>query len=232
MSLGNWSPGGSECSGYREPHPCRSRCHRPKRSRPMRGQPQFGLSFHLHNRVDEFSLRSLGPDRCLHFDENNQVLSFLQGRTHKARLAHEKAGQTGDHAIGGAQVGRALASAIEDQELMFDEHRFGNHRTDAYWHRRSEHRDDQTKEKDQAAAHSGNSINVARSIQFRQRRNSPWIGSTTGISGCSRSWRLPSASDSSFGWRVLRLGCRRAHRTSSRSSFMNLSRMLPSQSSS
>lgn len=47
----------------------------------------------------------------------------------KAGRAHEKGAQTGDNAIGRAQVGRTLAFAIEDQELMFDEHRFGNHAT-------------------------------------------------------------------------------------------------------
>jgi hypothetical protein len=44
----------------------------------------------------------------------------------------KKGAQTGDNAIGRAQVGRTLASAIEDQELMPDEHRFGNHATGAW----------------------------------------------------------------------------------------------------
>jgi hypothetical protein len=56
------------------------------------------------------------------------------GRTKKAGRAHEKGAQTGDNAIGRAQLGRTLASAIEDQELMFDEHRFGNQATGASRH--------------------------------------------------------------------------------------------------
>ena len=53
-------------------------------------------------------------------------------KTKKLGRAHEKDVQTGDNAIGRAQVGRTLASAIEDQELLFDEHRFGNHATGAF----------------------------------------------------------------------------------------------------
>ena len=71
------------------------------------------------------------------------------GRTKKAGRAHEKGahgGQTGDNAIGRAQVGRTLASAIEHQELMFDEHRFSNHATGASRHCQSEHGDDQMNE--------------------------------------------------------------------------------------
>jgi hypothetical protein len=86
------------------------------------------------------------------------------GRTKKAGRPHEKGAQTGDNAIGRAQVGRTLASAIEDQELMFYEHRFGNHATGASRHCQSEHGDNQMNDKDQAVAHSGNSINIARSI--------------------------------------------------------------------
>jgi hypothetical protein len=43
-------------------------------------------------------------------------------------------------------VGRTLAFAIEDQELMFDEHRFSNHGTGASRHCQSEHGDDQMNE--------------------------------------------------------------------------------------
>src|SRR5215470_20242907 len=36
--------------------------------------------------------------------------------------AHEKSAQTGQNTIRGAQVGCTLAAAIEDPQLMFDEH--------------------------------------------------------------------------------------------------------------
>ena len=118
-------------------------------------------SFHCHDDIDEFFFRSLRawPTRALG-RKQHAVLSFPQhivemqqscrpqndGRTKKAGRAHEKGAQTGDNAIGRAQVGRTLASAIEDQELMFDEHRFGNHATGASRHCQSEHGDDQMNE--------------------------------------------------------------------------------------
>jgi hypothetical protein len=40
--------------------------------------------------------------------------------------AHEKCAQAGDDTIRGAQVGRTLAAAIEDQKLMPDQRRFGD----------------------------------------------------------------------------------------------------------
>jgi hypothetical protein len=118
-------------------------------------------SFHFHDDIDEFFFRSLrswptrAPGR-----KQLAVLSFPQhivemqqscrpqndGRTKKAGRAHEKGAQTGDNAIGWAQVWRTLASAVEDQELMFDEHRFGNHATGASRHSQSEHGDDQMNE--------------------------------------------------------------------------------------
>jgi hypothetical protein len=45
--------------------------------------------------------------------------------------AHEQGAQTGDDTIFGSQVGRALSAAIQDAQLMFDEHRFGNDRPEA-----------------------------------------------------------------------------------------------------
>jgi hypothetical protein len=53
------------------------------------------------------------------------------GGTKKACPAHEKGTQTGDDPIGGAQVGRTLATAIEDQQLMPDERGFGNNGTES-----------------------------------------------------------------------------------------------------
>jgi hypothetical protein len=51
------------------------------------------------------------------------------GGTENACRAHEKGTQTGDDPIGGAQVGRTLSAAIEDQQLMPDQHGFGNNGT-------------------------------------------------------------------------------------------------------
>jgi hypothetical protein len=48
------------------------------------------------------------------------------GGTENACPAHEKGTQTGDDPIGGAEVGRTLSAAIEDQQLMADQRGFGN----------------------------------------------------------------------------------------------------------
>ena len=45
--------------------------------------------------------------------------------------AYEKGAPTGDDTIRRAQVGSRLAAAIEDLQLMFDEHQLGNNGTDA-----------------------------------------------------------------------------------------------------
>ena len=55
------------------------------------------------------------------------------GGAENACRAHEKGAQTGDDTIRGAQIGRTLAAAIEDPQLMFDEHRLGNDGTEASW---------------------------------------------------------------------------------------------------
>ena len=66
--------------------------------------------------------------------ENNAILSSLQhvvemeqsgrfqrdGGTQEARPARKQTTETDDDPIGRAQVGRALAAAIEDLELMLD----------------------------------------------------------------------------------------------------------------
>ena len=50
------------------------------------------------------------------------------GGAENACRAHEKGAQSGDDTIRGAQIGRTLAAAIEDPQLMFDEHRLGKRR--------------------------------------------------------------------------------------------------------
>jgi hypothetical protein len=49
------------------------------------------------------------------------------GRMQDAGRSHEQGAQTSDDPIPSAQVGRPLASAIPDQQLMPDQHGFGNH---------------------------------------------------------------------------------------------------------
>ena len=45
--------------------------------------------------------------------------------------------KTGDHAIGGAEIGRPFSRPIEDQQLVLDEHGFGDHGTRAAGTRQS-----------------------------------------------------------------------------------------------
>ena len=45
-------------------------------------------------------------------------------------MADEEGEQTGGDTNGGAQVGGALAPAIEDQQLMPEQHRFGDNGTE------------------------------------------------------------------------------------------------------
>jgi len=51
------------------------------------------------------------------------------GGAEDACWTHEKGEQPGDEAIHGAQVGRTLAAAIEDQQLIPGQRGFGNNGT-------------------------------------------------------------------------------------------------------
>ena len=51
--------------------------------------------------------------------------------TDQPARADEDRTQTGDHAIGGAEIGRPCSRPIEDQRLVLDEHGFRHHRTGA-----------------------------------------------------------------------------------------------------
>jgi hypothetical protein len=128
MDLASLGPAGNARSGDGEPCLYQSRRRKPTRSA---GQCGDSPSWDLRRFIVEMQ-QSCRPQN--------------DGRTKKARGAHEKGAQTGDNAIGWAKVGRTLASAIEDQELMFDEHRFSNHGTGASRHCQSEHGDDQMTE--------------------------------------------------------------------------------------
>jgi hypothetical protein len=77
------------------------------------------------------------------------------GGAENACRAHEKGAQSGDDTIRGAQIGRTLAAAIEDPQLMFDEHRLGNDRTEASWPCKPDYGDDHMNEKDDDIAHPG-----------------------------------------------------------------------------
>jgi hypothetical protein len=76
--------------------------------------------------------------------------------------------------VRGTQVGRTLASAIKDQELMSDQYRFGDNGTESNRPRQSGQGDDQMNEEDSEVAHPGHGINTSKShLQLGQFDNSP-----------------------------------------------------------
>ena len=68
------------------------------------------------------------------------------GGTENACRAHEKSAPAGDDTIRGTQVGRTLSTTIEDQQLIPNQHRFGNNGTDSARPCQSGHGDDQMNE--------------------------------------------------------------------------------------
>jgi hypothetical protein len=113
------------------------------------GTAPVGITpFHFNDSFDEFFVRYLRarPQAALG-RKQHAVLSFHQhtvqmqqsgrlqnnGGAENAFRAHEEGAQTGEDTIRGAQIGRTPAAAIEDPQLMLDEHRLGNDRTEASW---------------------------------------------------------------------------------------------------
>ena len=81
--------------------------------------------------------------------------------------AHEQSTQAGDDPIRGAQVGRTLAPAIEDQQLIPDHHGFGDYGTESTRPCQSGQSDDQMNEYDSEVAHPGNGINTSKTTALR-----------------------------------------------------------------
>src|SRR6266851_737967 len=142
-------PAGNERSGYGEQYPCRSRRRKPTRSAGQFGDsPSWDYAVSFNDGVDKLFLRSIRARPTLALGrKQHAVLSSAQhvmemqqsgrlqndGGAENARRAHEKGAQTGDDTIRRAQIGRTLAAAIEDPQLMFDERRLGNDGTEASW---------------------------------------------------------------------------------------------------
>ena len=75
------------------------------------------------------------------------------GRTDEPGRSHKQSAPAGDEAIRKAEIGSALARAIEDQELLFDEDGLGNYGTDAAGTRKSGGGREEMDEKDHEIAH-------------------------------------------------------------------------------
>ena len=138
--------------------------------------------FHCHDGLDEVLVGSLRarPTAVLG-RKQHAVLSFAQhtvetqqsgrlqndGGTKDACRAHEQRTQPGDNPIRGAQVGRTLAPAIEDEQLVPDQHRFGDNGTESTGRRQSGKDDDHMNEQDTQIAHPGNRINTSETTTFQ-----------------------------------------------------------------
>src|SRR5215831_10991565 len=144
--------------------------------------------FHCHDGLDEVFVGSLraGPTAVFR-RKQHAVLSFAQhtvemqqsgrlqndGGTKDTCRTHEQRAQAGDDPIRGTQVGRTPAAAIEDEQLMPDQHGFGDNGTESTWPRQSGQSDDQMNEYVSEVAHSGNGINTSQTDALRQFGNSP-----------------------------------------------------------
>ena len=86
----------------------------------------------------------------------------------------EQRAQAGDDPIHGTQVGCTPAPAIEDQQLMPDQHGFGDNGTESTRPCQSGQGDDQMNEYDSEVAHPGNGINTSKTTALRAKfGNSP-----------------------------------------------------------
>jgi hypothetical protein len=68
------------------------------------------------------------PQQVMETEESGRLHN--DGGTNDTCRAQEKGAQSDEDTIRRAQVGRTLTAALEDEQLMFDEHRFGNHATE------------------------------------------------------------------------------------------------------
>jgi hypothetical protein len=138
--------------------------------------------FHCHNGFDELFVGSLrARPTAVPRRKQYAVLSFAQhtvethqsgrlqndGGTKDTCRAHEQRTQSGNDPIRGTQVGRTLAPAIEDEQLMPDQHGFGDNGTESTRLRQSGQGDDQMNEYDSEIAHPGNGINTSKTTALR-----------------------------------------------------------------
>ena len=77
-----------------------------------------------------------------------------------------KSTQTGDHMVSGAQVRRTLAATVQDQKLVSDQHRLGDHTPEPSGHCQPDDCDNQMKQKDEEIAHLGNRTKVSQASDF------------------------------------------------------------------
>jgi len=152
--------------------------------RNARTTPAGITPFHCHDGLAEVLVGSLrARPTAVPRRKQHAVLSFAQhtvemqqsgrlqndGVTKDTCRAHEQRAQVGDDPIRGTQVGCTLAPTMEDQQLMPDQHGFGDNGTEATRPCQSGQGDDQMNEYDSEVAHPGNGINTSKTTALRCR---------------------------------------------------------------
>jgi hypothetical protein len=133
-----------------------------------RAAPSGIALLHLDDGFDEFFVGSSGSGLAPAFRGKKQAVLALgqdllkvqkgrrlqhDGGTDDPGRLHKQSAPAGDEAIREAKMGSAMARAIEDQQLMFNENGLGNHGTDAARTRKSGDGGEEMDEKDQEIAH-------------------------------------------------------------------------------
>ena len=88
------------------------------------------------------------------------------GDTDQPARAHEQRTHAGDHAISEAEVGGTSPGAIENQQLLLDEHGFGHHGTRAAGTGEPGDGRQQMEKQDGQVAHGTISNNLARAQEM------------------------------------------------------------------
>jgi hypothetical protein len=96
------------------------------------------------------------------------------GANRKTRArSYQQSAQTGHDAIRASKVGGPLASPIQNQNLVSQQDRFGNNRTDSTGTTKPDDDDDRMQKKGENVAHSQDGIRVKKLKNSRRLRNSP-----------------------------------------------------------
>ena len=93
-------------------------------------------------------------------------MALGQYRIAACEVVHEKGAETGDHAIGNAQVGSSLPTAIQNEHLMPSERRFRDDGTKATRFYQPNDGDDRMNENDEDVVHAGIVSNL-KTPEFR-----------------------------------------------------------------
>src|SRR4051794_14453461 len=144
----------------------------------MRGQPHLGFRRFIATTASiRFRFGPFGPGPCLRCGENRVgIFVYIaeradvaewkaseRWRKESACAAHEQGAQTGDDPVSGAQIGGTSAIAIEDQQLVPNQRRFGNNGAESAGSYQPDNGDDQMNEKNEEVAHSWQSYQHLKS---------------------------------------------------------------------